>query len=79
MATYIDKLKIGSTTYDLALTPNKGNSTTPVYFDSNGLPQTCSLDNRYYTETEADNRFVNISGDTMTGSLALGAVNNTKY
>ena len=27
------------------------------------------LDNRYYTETEADNRFVNITGDTMTGLL----------
>ena len=29
------------------------------------------LDNRYYTETEADNRFVNVSGDTMTGVLTM--------
>jgi hypothetical protein len=29
------------------------------------------LDTRYYTETEADNRFVNVSGDTMNGALTL--------
>ena len=28
-------------------------------------------DTRYYTETEADNRFVNVSGDTMTGALTI--------
>ena len=28
-----------------------------------------TLDKRYYTETEADNRFVNVTGDTMTGLL----------
>jgi hypothetical protein len=28
-------------------------------------------DGRYYTETEADSRFVNASGDTMTGTLTL--------
>ena len=27
------------------------------------------LDGRYYTETEADSRFVNVAGDTMTGGL----------
>lgn len=32
-----------------------------------------NLDDRYYTETEADNRFVNLSGDTMTGFLTLHA------
>lgn len=26
-------------------------------------------DDRYYTETESDNRFVNVDGDTMTGDL----------
>ena len=31
------------------------------------------LDNRYYTETEADNRFVNVNGDTLTGFLTLHA------
>lgn len=30
---------------------------------------TVDLDGRYYTETESDNRFVNVTGDTMTGSL----------
>lgn len=30
-----------------------------------------SLDDRYYTETEADTRFVNVSGDTMSGFLTL--------
>jgi len=29
------------------------------------------LDGRYYTETEADDRFVNVTGDTMTGTLDL--------
>ena len=29
-------------------------------------------DDRYYTETESDNRFVNVSGDTMTGNLNWG-------
>lgn len=32
-------------------------------------------DDRYYTETESDNRFVNVSGDTMTGDLTID--NNT--
>lgn len=32
---------------------------------------TSYLDGRYYTETEADNRFVNVTGDTMTGSLTF--------
>lgn len=42
---YIDKINVGGTTHTLALTPNKGDSNTPVYFDSNGLPQACtSLD-----------------------------------
>ena len=31
-----------------------------------------NLDGRYYTESEADSRFVNASGDTMTGNLSLG-------
>ena len=28
-------------------------------------------DDRYYTETEADNRFVNVTGDTMTAPLTI--------
>lgn len=32
-----------------------------------------NLDGRYYTETEADNRFVNDTGDTMTGDLTFGS------
>ena len=31
------------------------------------------LDNRYYTETEADTNFVDVTGDTMTGSLIVDA------
>ena len=41
-------------------------------FDSNGHVQTrttVDLDGRYYTETESDTRFVNVTGDTMTGTL----------
>lgn len=29
------------------------------------------LDSRYYTESESDGRFVNVTGDTMTGPLQL--------
>ena len=32
---------------------------------------TVDLDTRYYTETEADSRFVNVTGDTMTGNLTI--------
>jgi hypothetical protein len=28
-------------------------------------------DTRYYTESEADSRFVNVTGDTMTGNLTI--------
>jgi hypothetical protein len=35
-------------------------------------------DTRYYTETESDNRFVNVAGDTMTGDLSMGT-NSTIY
>ena len=34
-------------------------------------------DGRYYTETEADSRFVNSSGDTITGSLAVNGTVTT--
>ena len=34
---------------------------------------TVDLDSRYYTETEADTRFINTAGDTMTGFLSLHA------
>jgi hypothetical protein len=34
---------------------------------------TVNLDDRYYTETESDSRFVNSTGDTMSGFLALHA------
>ena len=30
-----------------------------------------NLDGRYYTETEADSRFVNATGDTVTGALTI--------
>jgi hypothetical protein len=32
---------------------------------------TINLDTRYYTESEADSRFVNATGDTMTGQLII--------
>jgi hypothetical protein len=31
-------------------------------------------DDRYYTETESDSRFINASGDTMTGTLTLSSI-----
>ena len=35
------------------------------------------LNDTYYTETEADNRFVNVSGDTMTGGLEATSFTKT--
>ena len=35
-----------------------------------------NLDGRYYTETEADSRFVNVTGDTMTGPLEISTSTN---
>jgi len=32
---------------------------------------TVNLDDRYYTETEADSRFVNVTGDDITGNLTV--------
>ena len=37
------------------------------------------LDSRYYTESEADNRFVNVAGDTMTGTLIMSATNKIYF
>ena len=34
------------------------------------------FDSRYYTETEADSRFVNVTGDTMTGTLNYRMLQN---
>jgi hypothetical protein len=33
-------------------------------------------DGRYYTETEADSRFVNVTGDTMSGTLVVGQIDS---
>ena len=38
---------------------------------TNASVSTYNLDNRYYTETESDTRFVNATGDSMTGPLVL--------
>ena len=35
-----------------------------------------NLDDRYYTETEADSRFVNVTGDTLTGTLNYRMLQN---
>lgn len=51
-----------------------GNVLTGVTFDTFGHVQTVTstdLDNRYYTETEADTKFVDVAGDTMTGALTV--------
>ena len=41
-----------------------------TYGHITGIAST-NLDGRYYTETEADSRFVNVTGDTMTGNLTV--------
>ena len=40
---------------------------------------TSLLDARYYTESESDSRFVNVSGDTMTGDLTIGSGSADNY
>ena len=40
-----------------------------LVLDTNNYPT--YLDSRYYTETEADSRFVNVTGDAMTGPLTF--------
>ena len=56
------------------LTLSDGNVLASINLDSYGHIEsltTKNLDDRYYTETEADNRFVNVTGDTMTGALVM--------
>jgi carbonic anhydrase/acetyltransferase-like protein (isoleucine patch superfamily) len=51
-----------------------GNVIQDVTLDTNGhitALGSVNLDDRYYTETEADSRFVNVTGDTMTGALNI--------
>ena len=36
-------------------------------------------DDRYFTETESDNRYVNVTGDTMTGSLSIIASGDRSF
>ena len=47
-----------------------GNSTTPVYINSEGVPTACTS----YTSA-LDSRYVNVTGDTMTGNLTVPQVN----
>ena len=44
--------------------------TLDTYGHITGIAST-NLDGRYYTETEADSRFVNVTGDTMTGNFTV--------
>ena len=37
-------------------------------------PSAHNHDDRYYTEVESDSRFINASGDTMTGTLTLSSI-----
>ena len=61
---------------------SNGNVVTGITFDTFGHAQTVTstdLDSRYYTETESDNRFVNVTGDTMTGDLTVNATIHQQY
>jgi len=46
--------------------------TLDTYGHVTGLTS-ANLDGRYYTETEADSRFANVSGDTFTGNVSIDA------
>ena len=49
-----------------------------LYYTENEL-DAGQLDTRYYTETESDLRFVNVTGDTMTGALTVQDVINQNH
>ena len=48
---------------------NLGNATLTVTVANDSHTH----DGRYYTESEADSRFVNVTGDTMTGALTMAS------
>lgn len=50
------------------------NTLTVAILNNNDASKAAAVhthDDRYYTETESDSRFVNVTGDTMTGALNL--------
>jgi hypothetical protein len=47
------------------------NGSTGQLSISNG--NTVDLDNRYFTESESDSRYVNVTGDTMSGQLTVNS------
>ena len=69
----------GSTRLTVQSTGVTDFSATPTV---NGTTVTLSThlhDDRYYTETEADARFVNVTGDSMSGSLLMTGSYNGLY
>jgi len=74
-------LTINHATSSITDTSNSdGQVIQDLTFDNFGHVDTLSttdLDNRYYTETESDDNFVDESGDTMTGNLDMNQ--NTIY
>ena len=57
----------------LSITGNNAAVGASVSLDGRYALLSHTHDDRYYTETESDNRFVNVSGDTMTGDLVMGS------
>jgi len=53
------------------------NGSTGQLSISNG--NTVDLDNRYFTESESDSRYVNVTGDTMTGALTLSGATDLNF
>ena len=67
-------LEHGDTSGVVDVSLNQGRVLTGLTFDTYGHVQNTTssdLDDRYYTETEADANFVDITGDTMTGDLTV--------
>lgn len=56
-------------TYGHVQTHNSVDLDTRYY--TQALLNSGQLDSRYYTETESDSRFVNVTGDTVTGNLQI--------
>jgi hypothetical protein len=66
---YFDERQSGGDLY--IYTGTSGGYFDPSLYYSASQLDAGQLDNRYYTETESDNLFVNVSGDTMGGDLTF--------
>lgn len=75
----IRPLGIGSTVANTIFTSNGAVSLSIDPTEGSHATRRSWIETNYYTKTAADGRYINVSGDTMTGALVLsGAANQLK-